>query len=141
MLHEASPAIAMDAKAVKRPVVLLVDDDVPTARVLARLLSEDGYAVEIASDGAAAIRRLTRDPLPDVLITDMTMPFADGITVTRYARSRRANLPVFVITGSPSLVTRRAADMDPPPVVLTKPLHYESFSAELRRAVPVAKKP
>lgn len=78
---------------------------------------------------------LTRDPLPDVLITDMTMPLASGLAVTRYARSRCAALPVFVVTGYPLLVTRFAESMDPPALVLTKPLHYESFSVQLRSAV------
>ena len=118
-----------------RPLVLLVDDDVPTARVLARLLEDDGYEVDVAADGGAAIRRLMRDPIPDAIITDMTMPGADGIAVTRYARSRRAGVPVFVVTGSPFLVTRAAQSIDPPPIVVTKPLHYDTFSEQLRRAL------
>ena len=125
----------MDANASWRPLVLLVADDVRNARALARMLREDGYDVDLASDGAAAIRRLTHGPLPDVMITDMTMPFADGLTVTRHARPRRAGLPVFVVTGYPDLVKRAAESIEPVPVVLTKPLDYESFSEELRRTV------
>ena len=70
-----------------RPLVLLVDDDVRTARTLARMLREDGNDVECAAEGAAAISRLTRNPLPDVLVTDMMMPFADGGAVGTLVRA------------------------------------------------------
>ena len=58
----------MDDTNVCRPLVLLVDDDVRMARTFALMLREDGYEVDFAADGAAAISRLTRDPLPDVLV-------------------------------------------------------------------------
>ncbi len=124
--------MVMDAPTPPRPLVLLVDDDVRTAQTLARMLREDGYDVDFAADGAAAIGRLTRDPMPDVLVTDMTMPLADGLAVTRYARSRRPNLPVFMITGNPVLVTRAPENITPAFVVLTKPLDYEIFLEQLR---------
>ena len=125
----------MAAPTVWRPLVLLVDDDVRSGRTLARMLQEDGYDVDFAVDGAAAISRLTRNPLPEVLVTDLTMPFADGLAVTRYERSRRASLAVFVVTGHPLLAIQAAESIVPPPIVLTKPLDYESFSAQLRSAV------
>ena len=127
----------MNAKAASRPLVLLVDDDVRTSRTLARMLQQDGYEVDFAADGAAAISRLTRDPVPDALVTDLAMPFADGVAVMRYARSRRADRPVFVVTGNPNLVARTgvAEPLDPAPVVLTKPLDYETFSEQLRFAL------
>ena len=125
----------MDALTLARPLVLLVDDDVRTARTLARMLREDGNDVDFAADGAAAISRLTRDPVPDVLVTDMMMPFADGVAVTHYARSRRADMPVFIVTGYPLLVSRVTEAIRPPPIVLTKPLNYESFSEQVRGAL------
>jgi two-component system response regulator MprA len=113
-------------------LILLVDDDVRSTRILARMLREDGFDVELAIDGAAAIGRIARSPLPDVLVTDLRMPHADGMAVVRYARSRRADLPVLIVTGYPNLVPPGDA-LDPAPTVLSKPLDYARLHEELRR--------
>jgi two-component system response regulator MprA len=120
----------------------VVDDDVRTARLLVRMLREDGFEVELAVDGAAAIGRLARSPIPDILVTDVQIPHADGIAVARYARSLRPGLPVLVVTGYPELVPRDADELNPAPTVLSKPLDYALLNDELRRvttrAIPAA---
>jgi CheY-like chemotaxis protein len=126
----------MDQAAAKtKPKVLLVDDDSRTTRLLGHMLREDGFDVEFAWDGAAAIARLTRGPVPDILVTDLLMPHVDGIAVTAYARSREPLIPIFIVTGHPNLLgSAGCATLDPAPVVMTKPLDYEKFAGELRRA-------
>lgn len=114
------------------PLILLVDDDVRTARLLVRMLEEDGFLVELALDGAAAISRLTRSPAPDALITDLRLPHADGLAVAHYARSRRPNLPVLVVTSYPELVPQEEP-LSPAPTVLSKPVEYGELREELRR--------
>jgi two-component system response regulator MprA len=121
-----------------RPRILLVDDDTRTARLLAHMLREDGFDVELAWDGATAIGRLTRLPLPDVLVTDLHMPHVDGVAVTQYARSRQPKIPVFIVTGHPNLAAKLDPGLDPAPVVLTKPLDYARLTEELRRAMGIA---
>jgi two-component system response regulator MprA len=116
-------------------LILVVDDDVRTTRLLVRMLREDGFDVELAVDGAAAIGRLARSPIPDVLVTDIQMPHADGVAVVRYARSRRPDLPVLVVTGYPELVPRYPDEIRPPPTVLGKPLDYARLSDEIRRVI------
>jgi CheY-like chemotaxis protein len=122
----------MDALLDKRPLVLVVDDDVRSAALLARLLRADGYETEVIVDGAAALARLTRDPVPEALVTDFYLPHADGLAVGRYARSRRAGIPIFVVTGYPHLLDRCAQQPDGMLEVLTKPLDYPDL---LRRLV------
>lgn len=114
-----------------RKRVLVVDDDVRTARLLARLLAEDGFEVELATDGAAAIARLSRSPLPDALVTDLRMPHADGIAVARYARSRNPRMPIFIVTGYPELLTR-LDDLLESTRIFPKPLAYPEFTAAMR---------
>jgi two-component system response regulator MprA len=116
-------------------LILVVDDDVRTTRLLVRMLREDGFDVELAVDGAAAIGRLARSPIPDVLVTDIQLPYADGVAVVRYARSRRPDLPVLVVTGYPERVPRSPGELDPAPTVLGKPIDYGRLSDEIRRAV------
>lgn len=111
-----------------------MDDDIRATRLFVRMLSEDGFDVELAHDGAEAIGRLSRAPTPDVLVTDLKMPHADGIEVAKYARSRRPDLPIFMVTGYPDRASSRAKSFDPVPQVFTKPIDYAAFTAELVRA-------
>ena len=119
----------------KQSLVLVVDDDVRTARLFVRMLREDGFQVELAHDGAAAIGRLGRAPMPDVLVTDLSMPHADGLAVAKYARACRPGLPVVLVTGYPDLVARRVGSLDPEPQVFTKPLDYDELSTKLGQAL------
>ena len=73
----------MQAQPQRRPLVLVVDDDDDSAPLLARLLRSDGYDTEVTNDGAAALQRLTRDPVPDAIVTDFHLPYADGLAVGR----------------------------------------------------------
>ena len=95
-----------------QPTLLLVDDETRSVRLLAKMLREDGYDVELAFDGAAAIGRLARRPLPDVLITDLRMPHVDGVAVAHYARSMAPRIPVVFITGYPQLVSSAKAKLE-----------------------------
>lgn len=115
------------------PLVLVVDDDVRTARMLVRMLRDDGFEVELANDGATAIGRLSRQPIPDVLLTDFRLPHADGLAVARYARSRSATMPILIMTGYPELVPQD--ELGTPTVVHSKPVDYAALLEDLRRAV------
>lgn len=117
--------------------MLVVDDDARSASVLARLLRADGYDTEVTTDGAAALARLTRDPVPEALVTDFHLPHADGLAVSRYARSRRATMPVFVVTGHPQWLSRAKDALDEPIELLTKPLDYPELLRCLQRTLGV----
>ena len=119
-----------------RSLILIVDDDARSASLLGRLLRSDGFDAEVTTDGAAALARLTRSPVPDALITDFHLAHADGLAVGRYARSRRAGMPIFVVTGDPSSVLRAADPLDQPAVVMTKPIDYADLVSRLRAALP-----
>jgi two-component system response regulator MprA len=116
-------------------VVLLVDDDLRTARRLAEMLREDGLMVEVARDGAAAIARFTHSPVPDALVTELTTAHADAASVSRFARTQRPNLPVLVVTGYPNLFQAEAFG-DPAALLFTKPVDYSKLKDALLRALP-----
>ena len=119
----------------RRSLILVVDDDLRTTRVLVKMLREDGFDVDHATHGAAAIGRLTRGPLPDALLTDFRMPYADGLTVARFGRFQRPSLPIVVMTGYPEQLTQSDHAMDPPLVIFTKPIEYTLVRAELCRVL------
>jgi len=112
-------------------VVLLVDDDLRTTRRMADMLREDGFAVEIARDGAAAVSRLSRSPVPDALVTELTTAHVGGIAIGRFARSQRPGLPVLVLTGYPNLFEPNAFGGGPPAQLFTKPVEYSELKEAL----------
>jgi CheY-like chemotaxis protein len=118
----------------KKVGVLIVEDDAPTARTLAKMLVEDGFKIELAFDGAGAIARLGRGNLPDVLVVDYRLPHVDGLAVAAYARSLNPVMPIIFLTSYPELIARAKGKLNPAPVILGKPLSYPDLTAELVRA-------
>jgi two-component system response regulator MprA len=123
----------MDAR--KAVHILLVEDETRTAKMLARMLREDGFKVEVTGDGAVAIARLTRPPLPDVLIADLRLPHVDGIAVARYARSVSPGIPVIITTSYSHQAAVAERGMDPRPTIFAKPYEYPKLAAEITRLV------
>jgi len=122
-------------EASRQYIVLLVDDDLRTSRRMADMLREDGFLVEIARDGAAAIARLARSPVPDALVTELAIAHADGTAVARFARTRRPGLPVLVLTGYPNLFDAQAFADGYPAALFTKPVDYATLRSALDEAL------
>lgn len=84
----------------RMPKVLVADDDPGIVRFLAGRCAKMGFDVQTASNGLQALIIAGRNP-PDVLIVDVNMPEADGLSVCmRLLRPDRAALDVIVVTGS-----------------------------------------
>src|SRR6185312_2714017 len=92
------------------PLVLIVDDDEDTLEIARVVLEEEGYRVEVAKNGRAALERLrsTTAPAPALILLDLMMPFVDGATLARELESS-AEFPemrILVMTASgPSAAT------------------------------------
>jgi len=93
------------------------------------MLREDGYDVELAFDGATAIARLSRDPVPQMLLTDFRMPHVDGNAVAQYARSRLPSMPIVFVTSYPDLL--RLGTLHGNVIVHPKPVDYRQLSLDL----------
>ena len=76
--------------------ILVVDDDEPTRTMLQRLLSWEGYDIEVAGDGPAALAMVQRDE-PDLVLLDVMMPGQDGLSVLADLR-RSSAVPVIFLT-------------------------------------------
>ena len=112
-----------------RALVLVIDDDARSACLLARMLQSDGYDTEVANDGAIAIARLTRDPLPDAVVTELHLPLVDGLAVARYAHSRSAEMLIVFVTAHPHALEGPTSRIGDPWALLTKPLDYTELLA------------
>lgn len=77
--------------------VLIVDDDGPVRRTLARTLGAEGYDTVLAGDGGAALAEVERDP-PDAIVLDAIMPGLDGLAVARRLRAKGLSVPILMLT-------------------------------------------
>lgn len=82
------------------PKMLIADDDPAIVRLLADRCAKMGFAVEIATNGVQALIKANRS-LPDILVIDINMPEADGLSVcTRLLDPAKNSFDVVVVTGS-----------------------------------------
>ena len=111
--------------------ILVVDDDRAVRDSLRRSLAFNGYQVELASDGQAALDAIAGDR-PDALVLDVMMPRVDGLEVCRRLRSAGDDLPVLVLTAREA-VSDRVAGLDAgADDYLAKPFALEELLARLR---------
>jgi two-component system, NtrC family, nitrogen regulation response regulator GlnG len=87
--------------------ILVVDDDTATRDLLAELLTDAGYRVRLAVNGADGLRQM-RARLPALLLTDLLMPVMTGVELIRAARAAYPTLKIIVMTASPTRAARLA---------------------------------
>ncbi|HCE46041.1 MAG TPA: two-component system response regulator [Lentisphaeria bacterium] len=82
-----------------RPVILVVDDELPNVKLLEANLVPQGYEVVHAADGEEALRKLS-DNLVDLILLDVMMPGIDGFEVARRVRQDKTHrlLPIILVT-------------------------------------------
>jgi two-component system, OmpR family, KDP operon response regulator KdpE len=80
----------------ERSRILVVDDETQIARVLKTALSSQGYEVKTAADGESALD-LAVDWIPDLIVTDLSMPGITGIELCRSVRDR-SQVPIIVLS-------------------------------------------
>nr|WP_294513683.1 PAS-domain containing protein [uncultured Rhodopila sp.] len=79
--------------------VVLVDDEAMVRDTLAATLGDAGYAVIVLESGSEALALLRTSEAVDVLVSDLSMPGMDGLTVIREAQRIRPGLPAVLLTG------------------------------------------
>ena len=80
----------------ERSRILVVDDETQITRVLKTTLNSQGYEVKTAADGESAFNA-AMDWLPDLIITDLSMPGMTGVELTRAVRER-SQVPIIVLS-------------------------------------------
>lgn len=78
--------------------ILVIDDEPMVRSAVGRVLTDEGYTVEFAGDGAAALERLAATP-PDAILLDLMMPGMNGRQFLHaLRRDLRSSVPVVVMT-------------------------------------------
>ena len=111
--------------------LLLVEDDLMIGEPLLDLLRAEGYAVDWVRDGEMADTALLSQNY-DLLILDLGLPKADGMTVLKQLRGRKQTLPVLIATARDALEQRIAGlDAGADDYVL-KPYEFHELLARIR---------
>jgi two-component system, OmpR family, response regulator MprA len=111
--------------------VLVVDDDAPVRRMLERSLRAEGFAVEAAADGGAALVAAERSA-PDLVVLDVAMPGLDGIAVCRRMRAKGLRSAILMLTARDAIADRVAGLEAGADDYLVKPFAMEELVARLR---------
>ena len=115
--------------------ILIIDDERSIRNSLKEILSDEGYDVDLAEDGAAGIELLAKEHY-DVIFCDIKMPVKDGNEVLDYVRNEGVDSAMVMITGHGDLETaidcikRGAFDYIPKPLDLNRILITVKNAAE-----------
>lgn len=113
--------------------VLIVDDHVEMARLLADKLGQEGWSPQIADGGRAAVGALTAS-VPDLVITDLRMADVDGLDVLDAARALDPELPVIIMTAFGAVDTAIEAMRRGAWHYLVKPARLDELMLHVERA-------
>ena len=112
--------------------ILVVDDERAVRESLRRALELEGYDVELADHGEAALERLGGTAQPDAVILDVLMPGIDGLEVCRRLRAHANVVPVLMLTARAEVDSRVAGLDAGADDYLPKPFALAELLARLR---------
>jgi two-component system response regulator GlrR len=121
----------------KKPGILVVDDDAALRELITLRLEANGFRVEAVDSGEAALAQLAL-ARPDAVLTDMQMPGMDGMALFRAIHARDPALPVIVLTAHGTIPDAVAATQQGLFGYLTKPYDAPTLVALLKRATRLA---
>jgi CheY-like chemotaxis protein len=123
-------AVAPDARDDRPPTILLVDDDDEIREALGELLSDEGYAVEQAEDGRAALHALERmGDARCLVLLDLMMPVMDGWELLRALDDAGRRVPVIAVSALGGIAPPGTAMM------ITKPASAAAIVGAVREAI------
>ncbi|MHB1403658.1 MAG: sigma 54-interacting transcriptional regulator [Thiobacillus sp.] len=117
----------------KKPCILVVDDDASLRELITLRLEANGFRVEAVDSGEAALTQLAL-ARPDAVLTDMQMDGMDGMALFRAIHARDPALPVIVLTAHGTIPDAVAATQQGLFGYLTKPYDAATLISLLKRA-------
>ncbi len=115
--------------------ILVVDDEVGIRELLSEILADEGHQVMVA-ESAGDARRLRERARPDLVLLDIWMPDADGITLLKeWAASGQLTMPVVMMSGHATIETAVEATRIGALDFLEKPIALQRLLATVKRAL------
>jgi DNA-binding NtrC family response regulator len=115
--------------------ILVVDDEIGIRELLSEILADEGHAVLLA-ESAGAARKLREAKRPDLVLLDIWMPDADGITLLKeWAGNGQLNMPVVMMSGHGTIETAVEATRIGALDYLEKPIALQRLLSTVKRAL------
>ncbi|WP_298913650.1 response regulator transcription factor [uncultured Algimonas sp.] len=111
--------------------ILVVEDDPDLSRQLKQVLKEQGYAVDVATDGVEGHFLGDTEPY-DAVVLDLGLPQIDGVSILQKWRADDRKMPVLILTARDQWSEKVAGFDAGADDYLTKPFHTEELLARLR---------
>jgi two-component system, NtrC family, response regulator HydG len=115
-------------------MILIVDDHVEMARMLAEHLTALGYTCRVEDSGKAAAESLARD-VPDLVLTDLRMADVDGLDVLGAVHALDRDIPVIVMTAFGSVESAVEAMRRGAANYVVKPIRLDELTLHVQRAL------
>ena len=116
------------------PRILVVDDEASVLMTLSTILRNEGYQVDVADGGEAALEAVSRSNY-DVVMTDLNMPRVDGLAVLREVRKCSPNTVTLMVTGYSSIDSALEAIQAGAYEYLIKPVEIPELKAAITRSL------
>jgi DNA-binding NtrC family response regulator len=120
----------MTAPNAPRPLLLVVDDEIPVLKVVERLAARIGFEVVACASGAEAMRTLLRRPA-DLAMVDLRMPDVNGLDLLRQIRSTVPGCEVILMTAYAAVDSAVEAIKLGAREYLTKPFDFDRLKQVL----------
>jgi DNA-binding NtrC family response regulator len=114
--------------------VLIVDDEPSNRRILGQELAHRGYAVDVAKDGAEALRKV-ESTRPDLVVLDYMLPDLSGLDVLKALRQRDDDTPVVMITAYGTVERAVQAMRDGAYDFITRPFEPDHIALVVHKAL------
>ncbi len=111
--------------------LLLVEDQKRLALLLKRSLAEDGYVVDIASDGQEALDKFDTNSY-DLVVLDIMLPVKDGVEACKELRQTNTDIPILMLTALDGVDDRIKGLDSGADDYLVKPFSFGELSARVR---------
>jgi len=115
--------------------VLVVEDEKSMRDLLSMMLRKEGYTVEAADSGTQAASRIAKDPLYDLVITDVSMPGMTGLELLRHVRKVSPDSSVILMTAYGSKETAIEALNEGAAYYVEKPFDLDEMKVVARRTI------
>jgi heavy metal response regulator len=111
--------------------LLVVEDEKKVASFIKQGLEEEGYAVDVASDGEEGLT-MAMDGVHDLIVLDIQLPGKDGLSVLQCLRKEEVKTPILLLTVRATIEDKVLGLDAGADDYLTKPFAFQEFLARVR---------
>jgi DNA-binding response OmpR family regulator len=116
----------------QKPLLLLVEDNSDVVAYIASCLSD--YRIAVGKDGREGIE-IAKEVIPDLIITDVMMPFVDGFELVRRLRTdeHTSHIPIIMLTAKADIESKMEGLLQGVDAYLEKPFHKEELQMRVKK--------